>query len=270
MTRTEPSNRSRPNGCLSPVNRSTDRGGLLCLAGGVFLLLLMAVTYPLWLSTGSTPLVPLVDVGLRGSIRRRGLCRSRWRWVWWGSLSLRSRCRGAWWLVAASLWISFLIDQHRLQPWAYQSALYALLFAAMRPARARRWMIPLAASVYLYSAAVTWITSCAHRWPGIPLRRWKGRLGGWGTSTIGRCGSNSPCSFPAAEFTAGMGLLFRVTRRWAAAAIMLMHLCLMMILGPWVLDHSTGVLVWNLLLLVASLLIDVSSSIAGSDRRERE
>ena len=70
--------------------------------------------------------------------------------------------RALWWSVAACLLVSFLLDQHRLQPWAYQSAIYALVFAAIDPRRTRRYLIPLAASVYLYSAAGKFDFQFAH------------------------------------------------------------------------------------------------------------
>jgi hypothetical protein len=119
----------------------------------LFLLLLIAATYPLWLSTGNMPAIPLVQGGIRLPSLASTIISITLVAGLLGAVIAPERCRRAWWLVAGSLCVSFLIDQHRLQPWAYQSAIYALLFAAMSPLRARRYLIPLAASVYLYSAA---------------------------------------------------------------------------------------------------------------------
>ncbi len=58
----------------------------------------------------------------------------------------------AWWGVVLSLAFSFALDQHRMQPWAYQLAIYALMFATLDSRRRRGLIIPFAASIYIYSA----------------------------------------------------------------------------------------------------------------------
>ncbi len=55
--------------------------------------------------------------------------------------------------------------------------------------------------------------------------------------------------FPGLELAVGLGLLIPATRRFAVPVVILMHCSLFVMLGPWGLGHSTGVLVWNLALI---------------------
>jgi hypothetical protein len=235
----------------------------------LFLLVLLAVTFPLWLGSSDMPSIPLVDVGIRlpGFVSAitfivllAGLL---------GVVIAPDRCRKVWWVVAGCLGVCFLLDQHRLQPWAYQSAIYALLFACMSPQRARRYLIPLAASVYLYSAAGKFDYQFMHTVGQDFLQTITRPLGGLPDRFDDSLRARLTLIFPAAEFAIGLGLLFRVSRRGAAAGVMLMHVSLILVLGPWGLDHSTGVLVWNgLLILQAYLLMFRSPSHDGKDARE--
>ncbi len=61
--------------------------------------------------------------------------------------------------------------------------------------------------------------------------------------------------FPAMELLCGVGLLFRQTRIIAAVTVITMHATLIFVLGPWALDHSHGVLIWNLLLIVQAYVL---------------
>jgi hypothetical protein len=176
--------------------------------------------------------------------------------------------RQLWWLVAASLFISFLVDQHRLQPWAYQSAIYAVVFASMDRSQARRWLIPLAASVYLYSAAGKFDFQFTHTVGQDFLDAVFRPFGGLPDSLDPSARTRLALIFPAIEFLAGLGLLFRPTRPFAAVAVMLMHTSLIVMLGPWALDQSTGVLVWNLLLLIQAYLLMLRSERDDENRVE--
>jgi hypothetical protein len=56
--------------------------------------------------------------------------------------------------------------------------------------------------------------------------------------------------FPIVELVIGCGLLFSRTRATAAVLAIVMHSCLLWILGPFGLQHAAGVLVWNALFIV--------------------
>ncbi len=54
---------------------------------------------------------------------------------------------------------------------------------------------------------------------------------------------------PAYELTMALGLLLLSTRGFAIVGLMIMHLILLLILGPFGLQHQPGVLIWNMFLL---------------------
>ena len=64
--------------------------------------------------------------------------------------------------------------------------------------------------------------------------------------------------FPVGELVIGLGLLVPPTRRVAGCLAIAFHLTLLLVLGPWGLDHSHGVLVWNVVLIVQAYLLFVS------------
>jgi len=153
--------------------------------------------------------------------------------------------RAVWWAVAAALFVLFLVDQHRLQPWAYQSAIYACVFATMTAPQAKRWLTPLAAGVYVYSAAGKFDFQFAHTVGVDFLAALLSPIGGipesWDDSTV----SKLALLMPTGELLIGSGLLLAPVRRVAGLAAIAMHVTLIAILGPWSLDHSLGVLLWN-------------------------
>ncbi|EMI17230.1 putative membrane protein [Rhodopirellula maiorica SM1] len=144
-----------------------------------------------------------------------------------------------------------MLNQHRLQPWAYQSAIYAIVFAAMDRETARRWLVPLAASVYLYSGLGKLDYQFAHTVG-------QNFLSAVDLPVIGNLADRFEHNtlaiiallLPLSEALIAIGLLFHRTRRVAAVCVILLHLSLVVMLGPWNLDHSNGVLFWNVLLII--------------------
>ena len=62
-------------------------------------------------------------------------------------------------------------------------------------------------------------------------------------------------AMPLVELLVGLGLASRRTRPVALPLAVLMHATLIAILGPWGLDHSTIVVVWNASLVVEGLIL---------------
>lgn len=219
----------------------------------VFAVTLVAVTWKLWfpmLDATGFPSVPLADEVLLGQRPMHGyalMFASAVLLVGLG-IAMTSGRRFAWWIVAIGLGLSFLLDQHRLQPWAYQLAILAILFATTTGQTMRRWLIPFAASVYIYSAAGKFDYQFAHTVGQDFLRSIFAALGGlpesWNESTR----AAMTMFFPTVELAAGIACLFRPTRVLAGIVLVGMHASLIAILGPWSLDHSPGVLVWNVAL----------------------
>jgi hypothetical protein len=241
-------------------------------------MLLMLATWPLWFPGTSPdfPMIPLLPLIPSGS--------SFGTWVGQllavavltglaAVLLLPERCRSVWWLIAGSLVGSFLLDQHRLQPWAYQSSIYAMVFASMDRATARRWLIPLAASIYIYSAAGKLDYQFTHTVGQEFLAAVADHLGGLLDGATESRRVQLALLFPTVELIAGMSVLFRRTRRAGAVVLMAMHIGLLAILGPWNRDHSHGVLLWNVLLIAQAYLLlfqepPFGADEPGSDRRQ--
>lgn len=235
------------------------------------MLLLIAATFPLWffVGQGDLPFVPLINLGISNADRLARVSTIGLIGGLIGIVVAPERLRLLWWLVAGSLLVSFLLDQHRLQPWAYQSAIYAVVFATLPPRRAQSWLIPLAASIYIYSSAGKFDYQFAHTVGQEFLDMLARPIGGlpedWNQSHRARIA----LLFPAIEFLGGVGLLFRPTRRIAAVVVMLMHVVLLLILGPWGLGHSSGVLVWNIALLFQATFLFWYPAVRGSQSAVR-
>lgn len=223
---------------------------------GAMLLALVFLTYPLWISPpGATyPSIPLWSGFEAASFL--AIPASLILLVALAlAIAMPNRFRWAWWLVAVCLLITFLTDQHRLQPWAYQSCLYALVFASMNESVGRRFLIPLAASVYIFSAAGKLDFQFSHTVGQEFLETIAAPLGGIPESIDLSVRNRLALVMPGVELIAGICLLPQITRRWSAMVLIVMHLTLIAMLGPWSLDHSRGVLIWNGMLIAQAILL---------------
>ena len=223
-----------------------------------FLPVMVCATYPIWIPQSRFPAVPffeflcpvpgLVDAALFGLILLLSLLLL--------AMGPQGKFRSSLWLaVAAVLTLAFLLNQHRFQPWAYQFAVLSLLFALTSPGIARRLATWLTLSVYLYSALsklnpafvnelgsdflVTFGSMAGLSWEPATLGTWK-----W-----------LALAFPAFEMLAFLLLSNQRTRKAGVIAACLMHLGLLMILGPLGLNHSWGVLLWNLFFISQAILL---------------
>lgn len=209
---------------------------------------LIAVSFPLWFPLTDFPVVPLWESSLTRSPAVSTFAAvvliSALLWIIVRPFGSQRR----WWLVAGGLVVAFICDQHRLQPWAYQTAIYAAVFAGVPVARQRRWIIPVAASVYLYSAAGKFDYQFAYTVGQDFLDAATSWFGGLPQDWSPKTRAGLSLALPASEFAAGIGVLFPLTRKLAGCGLIAMHMTLFVILGPLMLDHSHGVLVWNLAL----------------------
>lgn len=263
----------RPDSISRPGAFSEARTWWLPRVWAAFLLLLLALTYRLWIPTRTFPAVPLWQplaeippsahwlalTGLVVSLIAVLVFENSFRWTWW--------------LVTASLLISFSLDQHRLQPWAYQAAVHSVVFATMDARQARRWLIPLGASVYLYSAAGKLDYQFAHTVGQDFLSVALGWMGGWPQQWDEAARVRIALLMPATEALLGLGVLIPSTRRAAGVLVIAMHAGLIGLLSPWGLDHSYGVLGWNGLLIAQAGLLFVrrgrdtkTSAVSWNDR----
>lgn len=213
-------------------------------------LLLMAVTWRLWTPQSAFPQVPLI----------RAAC--DWpAWIDWAFLAVQvvasllllvaggmARTKRVACVVLAICWgMMFTLDQHRLQPWAWQFYLLAIvlsLSADLTAIQCCRW---LALSIYFWSAISKLDSDFFHQ-QGPAL------IGGL-KQAIGIRVSTNPgtgkfdvwlsVGLAVGELLIAIALArpgFRRIGLWAATV---MHLILMAALGPRGLNHSWGVLLWN-------------------------
>ena len=223
-----------------------------------FLLLLLLATWKLWTPQSEFPQVPLFTLFTESS-----------GWIDWGLfglivIALIGLLVGSPRPQRARLWLGLFVagmlglialNQHRLQPWAWQ----ACLIGAVAFWNARRMsVVPLgwlAISIYLFSAISKFDYQFVHtvgRQMLEQLVSWGGgNLDGW-TESQQRW---AVLAFPTGELLVGLGLVFRWTRRPAVVAALLLHLMLLAILGPFGMQHQPAVLLWNLFFMAQAVLL---------------
>jgi hypothetical protein len=216
-------------------------------AGAV--LALVGATWRLWTPQAVFPQVPLLAVGL-------------WMpaWMQWlaamvlvasplvAALCVRHertrRAALAGFVVSAAVLVA--ADQLRLQPWVYEFALIASVLALAPPSRALGLCRVLLIGIYLHSAWTKFDYSFLHELgPRLvaPLdvpNAWQ-----W----------LAAAALPLGEALVAFGLLLPKTRTPALLASVAMHVTLLALLGPWLLDHSLGVLVWNVFFIAQNVLL---------------
>ena len=235
----------------------TRRADLLRRAIGLFGLLLVAVTWRLWTPQRDFPQVPLVRAALAVPDVLQLLAAGG---MLGGLLAMAAlpAGRAAWrslLLFAASMAVLFVCDQQRLQPWAYQFVILALVLASCPPRAAVGLLRLFVVGFYFHSALTKLDYSFLHTLGQQFLATLTGFLGvtldDWSPTTR----LAAAAVFPAGELLVAVGLLFPLTRRVALVGSIALHLLLLAILGPWGLHHRPGVLVWNVYFIIQNLLL---------------
>jgi hypothetical protein len=212
-------------------------------------LLLVAGTWLLWTPQHLFPRVPLWEP----VARLPATFDSPFTWallIAWlsvtaGLVILKSRPLA--WCYAVLFSSLVVLDQHRLQPWGVHISLGLLLLTSLEIHRARQWLVYLTASIYIYSALSKFDAQFLHTVGQDFLYSLLNKLG-LGTAKFTEFTRVCLASgFPLGELMCGVGLLWPVTRKVALVLAILMHALLLTILGPWGLNHSWGVLLWNAL-----------------------
>lgn len=224
----------------------------------IFLLLLVAATYPLWLDQSSFPAVPIIQQlcgipGLIDALLLALLVAILIAIEFFGPYSPKSP--KLWVASSVVLILCFCLNQHRFQPWAYQFAVLALIFGLAPTRSARQLTKWISLSIYFYSALsklnpsfvselgsdflTTMGSIVGLSWSPEQLATWK-----W-----------LALGFPLFELLAFILLLLPRTRKFGVAAACMMHIGLIVVLGPLGLSHSWGVLLWNVLFLSQAILL---------------
>ncbi len=228
------------------------------LAVGV--LALVATTWKLWTPQDVFPQIPLlraacdwpgwfdwVCLAVLVASSLTLLCVARRGWVG------RSCCAA----LAASLLGFFVLDQHRLQPWAWQFFLLAVLLSLADDTTARRGWRWLVIGIYFWSAVSKLDITFFHEQGPALLGGLKQAMGLRGmpnkwTEALDVCGS---VGIALGEM--GVAVLLAWPRaRWLGLWVTtILHLTLLAALGPLGLNHSLGVLLWNVFFLVQNWLL---------------
>ena len=172
-------------------------------------------------------------------------------------------------LFIASLLVLVLLDQHRLQVWAYQFAIVAIVLGAFADAACSKTACMhlrlLVIGIYFWSAISKLDHAFLHSLGPELLRGTLAAFGiepGWMRSDVA---ATLSLTFPLVELAVAGLLAFRPTRRFGLTASIVMHVLLLATLGPWGLDHSWGVLLWNVYFIGQNMLLFGPTAIANDD-----
>ena len=241
----------------------------------VFATALIVATWRLWTPQDQFPQIPFLE----------WLCRAP-AWLDWLALSgmtiglllcvlggdARPLPRTGLSLFTACLAASVLLDQHRLQPWAYQFLIAGAVLCLVPTAYGLRLLRLLVVSIYLWSA-VSKLDSAFLESHGQLLLDGlirAVRLDEWEWSPV--TGRAAAAAFPLGELVIGVLLSVPRTRIWGLGGSLVMHGVLLLSLGPFGLDHKPGVLIWNAYFIGQNLLLfrRVGSVEANAPRRRVE
>ena len=223
-----------------------------------FTLALVASTWRLWTPQQAFPQVPLLGWLVHIPL-----------WVDWiaGGVLLialgltiiqRPSSRGSSLSLAVavvSMLLLMALDQHRLQPWAYLFVLLGCLIAVCPGPEAVRWARWILISVYVYSA-VSKLDQSFVATIGADFVE-------TGFKLVGVSASNWPdgvrtltaLALPVGEFVVALGLIVPRLRVVGVVLGLLTHVTLIVVLGPWGMNHKLGVLIWNLKFCVLLVLL---------------
>ncbi|WP_157605875.1 hypothetical protein [Schlesneria paludicola] len=220
---------------------------------------LIASTWPLWTPQSAFPEVPLFRVA--------GRLHAAVDWAFLyvllaaqGSLLVapRIRYRRVVTLISMGCTLGLVcIDQHRLQPWAWQFILVSLVLSAADASTARRAWRWIVIGIYVWSAWSKLDYGFTQQHGPFLL---DGLLKSIGLKTgiqswSAAARSIISAAIPCAELSIAVSLAWPRTRRVAIYGAAIMHLTLLMALGPWGHNHQPGVLLWNVFFLVQNALL---------------
>ncbi len=259
---------------------------VLCLSTA----LMMAISWPLWVTGGSFPRVPwfgwvrllpawaswvrfvILLLGLIAAsiLPRWSLLRSRPPLELSGPPSNRgwnSRDFALNLALVLSAW-TVLEDQFRLQPWMYQFLLMGFAIAACSPLRAATLCRIFVIAQYLHSGLSKldhefrnemgrWFLFHFCRALRIPLTAWSGPP--YDAIIM---------AMPCVEICVAVALAFRA-RRFGVAGAVALHAALLVILGPLGMRHSLNVLLWNVAMIAQVVLLFGFRRVAASPEPRR-
>jgi len=225
-------------------------------------LVMLASSWPLWIDSGEIPRVPFVtaipSLGAEGSTLVLVMLKlSIATAAVWG-LFRRNDGIGVRLLEGAAVVLGTALvlgDQHRFQPWFYQFLMAFVFLSAGSAKEGIRWNRAFIIGIYVHSGLSKLDFSFTHETGLVFLQALCRPIGLHPESWANPTRAAAILAMPAGEILVGLGLIFRKTRRIALLGTIAQHLALVAILGPWGLNHSLNVLLWNLALIVENVLL---------------
>ena len=247
---------------------------LFQLTWAVSSVVLMTCTWRLWIGTDKFPQIPLLSV-LIGSTQL----------IDWGALAtcclavivivitstiaisvgkesqnhlsrepIQPKIRFAAIVWSLALTLLFATNQHRLQPWAWQFFLLAIVTAvSSRKSDCLSGCRAIMISIYVWSAIGKFDYQFLHG------------LGRQFVATLTElCNYPIPMEsispavvmlLPIFELLVGLLLAFQMTRLLALIGVVMFHLGLVAVLGPWGMNHHAAVVVWNICFGLMTLIL---------------
>ncbi len=227
---------------------------------GLFTILLLTSTWGMWClpASSSNPQIPWfsllcavpawVDLALLAGLGLSSFL----------LIGERSQSRRRWYVQAIYLFCFIglvLLDQHRLQPWALQFLLVATVLS-ISPDRVGlkccRWIV---VSIYVYSAVskfdYAFLTGHGQLLLNGLLKPFSIDNSFWSERTCLVIVS----LFPIGEFITALLLLSHRFYRLGVISSCVMHVTLLITLGPLGLDHENGVLLWNVYFIFQNVIL---------------
>ena len=167
------------------------------------------------------------------------------------------------WILAVGLCFAMLLNQHRLQPWAWHFLLITPLLARkaswLEQVVPRRFdlygILGFTISLYLFSA----ISKCDQTFTQSYGRQFLEALlnivGASSRFWSESARTNGAAMFPLGEIVVAFLILPPKTRLAGLLLSVVMHVFLLLAVGPFGLNHQPGVLIWNVYFIAQNLLL---------------
>jgi hypothetical protein len=211
---------------------------------GLGTLAMLVLSWPLWVEPTAFPRVPFVA--------RLPHLPAAVAWALFLVVlgSIATATAGFSWRKCLALSVVALVlliigDQHRFQAWIYQFGMVALLLSALPSRHAlalgRWWYV----ATYCYSGLSKLDVSFCRELGGSLLDAAGSVLGADCQRWPSTARTLAILAMPAWELVVAVLLSVPVTRQIGRIGAVLIHGALLLILGPWGMNHSTIVQVWN-------------------------
>lgn len=218
-----------------------------------FTLAMMAMSWPVWMSVSAIPRFPVK--GLESIASRNGSIDSIALTTCLIGITLgmakgRAGRFGAA-LAAFSGLMLVAFDQNRLQAWFYQTLVLSSVYALLPATSAIGFVRFFAVALYFHSALSKLDWSFAHSMGPYLLSPILSRFP---LAPDARTQAGVALALPVGEMVFALALASGFWRIGLAGAT-IMHLGLIILLGPWALDHSGNVLLWNVSMLIQAWIL---------------